>query len=119
MRNWPTQTLHPPSLLTHSLTSLNSTHPNLTTTLKTMHQSPYSRFDEARQCILAIVSRASPFTVGERLARETILAKCFTPNQFEECLEEYERLNIWQINQSRTRITCAAPQVCMHAPGTD
>ena len=63
-----------------------------------MHQSPYSRFDEARQ---------------------RILAKGFTPNQFEACLEEYERLNIWQINQSRTRITCAAPQVCMHAPGTD
>ena len=34
-------------------------------------------------------------------------------------MEEYERLNFWQINQSRTRITCAAPQVCMHAPGTD
>jgi len=28
----------------------------------------------------------------------------FTPEQFEACLAEYERLNVWQINQTRTRI---------------
>lgn len=37
-------------------------------------------------------------------ARQRVLAKGFTPDQFEECLDEYERLNVWQINQSRTRI---------------
>jgi len=38
-------------------------------------------------------------------ARQRILAKGYTPNQFDECLDEYERLNVWQVNQSRTRIT--------------
>ena len=38
-------------------------------------------------------------------ARQRILAKGYTPAQFEECLDEYERLNVWQINQSRTKIT--------------
>ena len=38
-------------------------------------------------------------------ARQRILAKGYTPDQFEQCLDEYERLNVWQINQSRTRIT--------------
>jgi len=38
-------------------------------------------------------------------ARQRILAKGFTPDQFEECLSEYERLNVWQINLSRTMIT--------------
>ena len=37
-------------------------------------------------------------------ARQRVLAKGFPPDQFEECLDEYERLNVWQINQSRTRI---------------
>ena len=38
-------------------------------------------------------------------ARQRILAKGYTPDQYEECLDEYERLNVWQVNQSRTRIT--------------
>ena len=48
---------------------------------------------------------ADPDTVQFAEARQRILAKGYTPNQFDECLDEYERLNIWQINQSRTRIT--------------
>ena len=48
---------------------------------------------------------ADPDTVQFVEARQRILAKGYTPNQFDECLDEYERLNIWQINQSRTRIT--------------
>ncbi len=46
---------------------------------------------------------ANPFRFDE--ARQRILAKGYTPDQFEQCLDEYERLNVWQINQSRTRIT--------------
>jgi DNA replication licensing factor MCM7 len=47
---------------------------------------------------------ADPDTVRFEEARQSVLAKGFSPDQFEECLEEYERLNVWQINQSRTRI---------------
>ena len=38
-------------------------------------------------------------------ARQQTLAKGYTPDQFEKCLDEYERLNVWQINPSRTVIT--------------
>lgn len=48
---------------------------------------------------------ADPDTVRFDEARQRILAKGYTPNQFDECLDEYERLNVWHINQSRTRIT--------------
>ena len=34
-------------------------------------------------------------------ARQHILAKGYTPNQFDERLDKYERLNVWQVNQSR------------------
>ena len=48
---------------------------------------------------------ADPDTVRFDDARQRILAKGYTPDQFDECLDEYERLNVWQVNQSRTRIT--------------
>ena len=38
-------------------------------------------------------------------ARQRILAKGYTAAQFDECLEEYEQLNVWQVNQSKTKIT--------------
>ena len=57
--------------------------------------------------ISIIREMAGPDTVQFVEARQRILAKGYTPNQFDECLDEYERLNIWQsnVNQSRTRIT--------------
>lgn len=48
---------------------------------------------------------ADPDSVRFDEARQRILAKGFTPDQFEECLTEYERLNVWQINMARTLIT--------------
>ncbi|KXJ24976.1 DNA replication licensing factor mcm7-A [Exaiptasia diaphana] len=38
-------------------------------------------------------------------AKQRCLSKGFTPDQFNSCLSEYEDLNVWQINQSKTRIT--------------
>ncbi|KAG7208631.1 hypothetical protein KM043_014838 [Ampulex compressa] len=38
-----------------------------------------------------------------------ILERCtnkgFKPDQVDECIEEYEALNVWQVNQTRTQIT--------------
>ena len=31
--------------------------------------------------------------------------KGFTPAQVDECVEEYEELNVWQVNQTRTTLT--------------
>uniref|UniRef100_A0A3P9PFU3 DNA replication licensing factor MCM7 n=3 Tax=Poecilia reticulata TaxID=8081 RepID=A0A3P9PFU3_POERE len=38
-------------------------------------------------------------------AEQRCVSRGFTPAQFQEALEEYEELNVWQINQARTRIT--------------
>ncbi|XP_028653859.1 DNA replication licensing factor MCM7 isoform X1 [Erpetoichthys calabaricus] len=38
-------------------------------------------------------------------AEQRCISKGFTPAQFEAALEEYEELNVWQVNQARTRIT--------------
>jgi len=31
--------------------------------------------------------------------------KGFTPAQVDECVEEYEELNVWQVNQTSTQLT--------------
>jgi DNA replication licensing factor MCM7 len=36
---------------------------------------------------------------------ERCTSKGYKPDQVEECLEEYEELNVWLINQARTKIT--------------
>lgn len=33
------------------------------------------------------------------------VAKGFKPDQMDACIEEYEELNVWQVNQTRTKIT--------------
>lgn len=38
-------------------------------------------------------------------AREAVLARGFTEDQFEEALEEYQELNIWQLDKKRTSLT--------------
>ncbi|XP_071439916.1 DNA replication licensing factor Mcm7 [Hetaerina americana] len=32
-------------------------------------------------------------------------SKGFKPDQVEECIDEYEELNVWQVNQARTKVT--------------
>lgn len=38
-----------------------------------------------------------------------IMEKCttkgYTADQVDKCIEDYERLNVWQVNQTRTKIT--------------
>uniref|UniRef100_H2Z690 DNA replication licensing factor MCM7 n=1 Tax=Ciona savignyi TaxID=51511 RepID=H2Z690_CIOSA len=38
-------------------------------------------------------------------ARQRCVAKGFTPDQFDEAVEEYEALNVWLLNTAKTRIT--------------
>lgn len=38
-------------------------------------------------------------------AEQKCVSRGFTPAQFQSALDEYEELNVWQINQGRTRIT--------------
>lgn len=38
-----------------------------------------------------------------------VLDKCaskgYKPDQVDSCIEEYEELNVWQVNQTRTKLT--------------
>lgn len=36
---------------------------------------------------------------------ERCTSKGFKPDQINDCIEEYEALNVWQVNQTRTQIT--------------
>ena len=38
-------------------------------------------------------------------ARQRCLTKGFTPDQFNQCLDDYENINVWLINNARTKIT--------------
>lgn len=82
--------------------------------MRLMEMSKQSLYDEQEtsrrskpiDAIYSILREmADPDMVRFDEARQRILAKGYTPDQFDECLDEYERLNVWQVNQSRTRIT--------------
>lgn len=37
--------------------------------------------------------------------RECCSSKGYKPDQVDDTIEEYEELNIWQVNQARTKLT--------------
>lgn len=44
--------------------------------------------------------------ISEIMDRAT--TKGFKPDQVDKCIDDYEQLNVWQINQARTQITLVA-----------
>lgn len=36
---------------------------------------------------------------------ERCTTKGFKPDQIDKCIDDYEQLNVWQVNQARTNIT--------------
>lgn len=54
---------------------------------------------------LAAEGRGAGGLVRMAEAEQRCVSRGFTPAQFQEALEEYEELNVWQVNQARTRIT--------------
>ncbi|KAI6660441.1 DNA replication licensing factor MCM7 [Oopsacas minuta] len=85
--------------------------------IRLIEMSKSSLYDEAEKqsgvnpvdAVFGIIRDASLGAKNNMLAfedaRQRVLAKGYTPDQFEACLEEYEALNILQVNPSRTRIT--------------
>ncbi|EDV28882.1 uncharacterized protein TRIADDRAFT_19118, partial [Trichoplax adhaerens] len=61
--------------------------------------------DAIYELIKEIVDEDGSSSVRVSDAKQRTLAKGFTSDQFNQCLQTYEELNVWQINQSRTRIT--------------
>ncbi|XP_063223755.1 DNA replication licensing factor Mcm7 [Bacillus rossius redtenbacheri] len=57
--------------------------------------------------IFAVVRELAGDAKTVRLSEvvERCTSKGFKPDQVEECIEEYEELNVWQVNQARTKLT--------------
>ncbi|XP_059850500.1 DNA replication licensing factor MCM7 [Hypanus sabinus] len=55
--------------------------------------------------IREMVADTTTRTIKYSEAEQRCISKGFTPAQVEAALEEYEELNIWQVNQARTKIT--------------
>ena len=58
-------------------------------------------YDVIREMILA--SGKNTLKMSE--IKERCLSKGFKPDKIEECITEYERLNIFHVNDTRTKIT--------------
>lgn len=93
------------SILTPSLFSVDVEHsclsPDLTHLLISFRaQRPA---DVVFATIRELVSGGRSVRFSE--AEQRCISRGFTPAQFQVALDEYEELNVWQVNASRTRIT--------------
>jgi len=61
--------------------------------------------DAIYSIIRELKSGGSGDTIKYDDARQRCIAKGFNHDQFEECIAEYERLNVWSMNTARTRLT--------------
>ncbi|XP_039355917.1 DNA replication licensing factor MCM7 isoform X1 [Mauremys reevesii] len=72
-------------------------------------KSQQSRPQRAADVIFAAVRELAGGAGGRSVryaeAEQRCVSKGFTPAQFQAALDEYEELNVWQVNQARTRIT--------------
>ncbi|XP_033009848.1 DNA replication licensing factor MCM7 isoform X1 [Lacerta agilis] len=55
--------------------------------------------------IRELVPAGGPRSVHLAAAEQRCVSKGFTPAQFQAALSEYEELNVWQVNQKKTRLT--------------
>uniref|UniRef100_A0A2I3GVF1 DNA replication licensing factor MCM7 n=1 Tax=Nomascus leucogenys TaxID=61853 RepID=A0A2I3GVF1_NOMLE len=66
--------------------------------------------EELRQIADVVFATVRELVSGDRSVRfseaeQRCISRGFTPAQFQAALDEYEELNVWQVNASRTRIT--------------
>merc|ERR1712045_444908 len=62
-----------------------------------------NKIDEIYQLIRTLAAQSKTIKVGD--IKERCTAKGFKPDDVERCLDEYEQLDVWQINQAKTKIT--------------
>ena len=69
--------------------------------------SPFHRKQRSEDVVFSIIREmvSGRQSVKFADARQSCLAKGFTNDQFEEALDAYEELNVWQVNNARTKIT--------------
>ena len=59
--------------------------------------------------IYAVIREMAPEKGGKSIKVNEVMEQCvskgFKPDQIDECIEEYEELNVWQVNAAKTRLT--------------
>lgn len=70
-------------------------------------EEPVSRKPQAVDAIYGIIREiaGNGRHISVEDAKQRCLTKGFTPEQIEKCLDDYESLNVWQINKAKTKIT--------------
>ncbi|CAH1782437.1 unnamed protein product [Owenia fusiformis] len=64
-----------------------------------------SSMDQIFSVIREMLSSAGSKTLKMADISEHCVSKGFKPNQIEECIDEYENLNVFQVNTARTKLT--------------
>ncbi|KAK9503512.1 hypothetical protein O3M35_010055 [Rhynocoris fuscipes] len=75
---------------------------SLATTRETVNR-PQSAIDRIFGVIRELAGSSKTVKLAD--VRTACAIKGFQPGQIDECLEEYEQLNVWLVNQARTTIT--------------
>lgn len=70
-----------------------------------MSQKPKSVADQIFAIVREMVAGKEPKVVSYTEAQEKCARKGFTPDMFNECSKTYEEINIWLVNNARTKIT--------------
>jgi DNA replication licensing factor MCM7 len=68
-------------------------------------QKPKSAADQIFAIVREMVAGKDPRVISYTEAQEKCARKGFTPEMFNECSRTYEDLNVWVVNNSRTKIT--------------
>merc|ERR1712150_306197 len=72
-------------------------------------QEERTRTQNVTDQIFAAIKEMLPEGAGRSLKMNDVIERCtakgYKPDLVETCLEEYEELNVWQVNQTRTKIT--------------
>ena len=61
--------------------------------------------DQIYMAIKDMVSETGSRTLKHADVMERCTQKGFKPDRVDACLEEYEELNVWQVNKAHTKIT--------------
>ncbi|KAH6940128.1 hypothetical protein HPB50_025008 [Hyalomma asiaticum] len=73
------------------------------------HTESTGRIQTVTDKIFALIRDMITESGGKAIKMADAVERCtsrgFRPNQIEEAIEEYEELNVWQVNQARTKIT--------------
>lgn len=73
------------------------------------HAESTGRIQTVTDKIFALIRDMASELGGKTVKMADAVERCgsrgFRPNQIEEAIEEYEELNVWQVNQARTKIT--------------